>query len=177
MHKLDFFKINNLYNQIQNGSLSKIRYVPTAIICMCSRIFKSGISRKETYSGKTINIFFCLLHIFCFIYNFFLFLQLQYNENPEDFRSEVTTFTSLRNESCVKILTNSDIGLKNLKRYYCQLAFFRNRFKVLDSPLMKKGPFDFPWSEADDDLLTGKFYTIFWRIILIFSFWLLLRFL
>ena len=121
--------------------------------------------------------FFCLLHIFCFIYNFFLFLQLQYNENPEDFRSEVTTFTSLRNESCVKILTNSDIGLKNLKRYYCQLAFFRNRFKVLDSPLMKNGPFDFPWSEADDDLLMGKFYTIFWRIILIFSFWLLLRFL
>ena len=90
----------------------------------------------------------------------FLFLQLQYNENPEDFRSEVTTFTSLRNESCVKILTNSDIGLKNLKRYYCQLAFFRNRFKVLDSPLMKKGPFDFPWSEADDDLLTGKNYTV-----------------
>ena len=25
---------------------------------------------------------------------------------------------------------------------------------------MKKGPFDFPWSEADDDLLTGKNYTV-----------------
>ena len=102
-----------------------------------------------------------------------MFLQLQYNENPEDFRSEVTTFTSLRNESCVKILTNSDIGLKNLKRYYCQLAFFRNRFKVLDSPLMKKGPFDFPWSEAEDDLLMGKNYTVLiglaniWGLVLI----------
>ena len=90
----------------------------------------------------------------------FLFLQLQYNENPEDFRSEVTTFTSLRNESCVKISTNSDIGLKKLKRYYCQLAFFQNRFKVLDSPLMKKGPFDFPWREAEDDLLMGKNYIV-----------------
>ena len=61
----------------------------------------------------------------------FVQFQLQYNENPEDFRSEVTTFTTLRNDSCVKILTNGDIGLKNMKRYYCQLAFFRNRFKGL----------------------------------------------
>ena len=62
---------------------------------------------------------------------------------------------TLRNESCVKMSTNGDMGLKNLKKYYCQLVFFQNRFKVLDSPLMKKGPFDFPWSEADDDLLMG----------------------
>ena len=69
---MDFFKIINLYNKIQNGGLSKIRYVPTAIICMCSRIFKSGISRKETYSGKTIDIFFVFyVPIFSFIYNFF----------------------------------------------------------------------------------------------------------
>lgn len=25
---------------------------------------------------------------------------------------------------------------------------------------MKKGPFDFPWSEAEDDLLMGKNYTV-----------------
>ena len=51
------------FNQIQNGGLSKIRYVPSAIICMCSRIFKSGISRKETYSGKTIDIFLSFMYI------------------------------------------------------------------------------------------------------------------
>ena len=51
------------FNQIQNGSLSKIRYVPTAFICMCSRLFKSGISRKETYSGKTIDIFLSFMYI------------------------------------------------------------------------------------------------------------------
>ena len=82
-------------------------------------------------------------------------IQLQYNENPEDFQSEVTSFTTLRNDSCVKMITSGDTGLKNLKKYYCQLVFFQNRFKVLESPLMKKGPFDFPWSEADDDLLMG----------------------
>ena len=80
---------------------------------------------------------------------------MQYNENPEDFRTEVTSFMTLRNDSCVKMITNGDIGLKNLKKYYCQLVLFQNRFKVLESPLMKKGPFDFPWSEADDDLLMG----------------------
>ena len=25
---------------------------------------------------------------------------------------------------------------------------------------MKKGPFDFPWSEAEDDLLMGKNYSV-----------------
>ena len=25
---------------------------------------------------------------------------------------------------------------------------------------MKKGPFDFPWREAEDDLLMGKNYTV-----------------
>ena len=76
---------------------------------------------------------------------------MQYNENPEDYKNSVKQLTSLRSVSCVKInITQSN--LDSLKKYYCQLHFFRNRFKVLDSPLMKKGPFDFPWCDEEEDL-------------------------
>ena len=37
--------------------------------------------------------------------------------------------------------------------YYCQLTFFKNRFQILDTPLMKKGPFDFPWTDVVEDPL------------------------
>ena len=75
--------------------------------------------------------------------------QLQYNENPEDFNSEVEAFAKLRNTSCVYInSSNTELALDNMEMYYCQLAFFKNRFQILESPLMKKGPFDFPWTDV-----------------------------
>ena len=49
--------------------------------------------------------------------------------------------------------SKNEIALENMKNYYSQLQFFKNRFKVLESPLMKKGPFDFPWADLDDDPL------------------------
>ena len=81
------------------------------------------------------------------------FFQLQYNENPDDFIAEVESFAKLRNTACVYISSKNETALENMKQYYCQLQFFKNRFKVLDSPLMKKGPFDFPWADLDDDPL------------------------
>lgn len=83
-------------------------------------------------------------------------IRLQFNENPDDFKQEVAKFTSLRNSSCLRICV-SESALKNLKRYYCQLHFLRNRFKVLDSPLMKKGPFDFRWNDDDEDPLVTNY--------------------
>ena len=80
--------------------------------------------------------------------------QLQYNENPEDFNSEVEAFAKLRNTSCVYInSSNTELALDNMEMYYCQLAFFKNRFQILESPLMKKGPFDFPWTDVVEDPL------------------------
>ena len=102
--------------------------------------------------------------------NFYIF-QLQYNENPDDFFAEVESFAKLRNTACVYINSKKETALENMKQYYCQLQFFKNRFKVLDSPLMKKGPFDFPWADLDDDPLNplattmhaGKTYLRFIR--------------
>ena len=79
--------------------------------------------------------------------------QLQYNENPEDFNSEVDSFAKLRNTACVYINSSTGQALDNAKQYYCQLQFFKNRFQILESPLMKKGPFDFPWADVIEDPL------------------------
>merc|ERR1711976_629162 len=74
-------------------------------------------------------------------------IRLQYNEKPEDFNSEVDSFAKLRNTACVYINSSTGQALDNAKQYYCQLQFFKNRFQILESPLMKKGPFDFPWAD------------------------------
>ena len=63
------------------------------------------------------------------------------------------SFAKLRNTACVYINSSNEQALDNMKKYYCQLQFFKNRCQILETPLMKKGPFDFPWADVVEDPL------------------------
>ena len=71
-------------------------------------------------------------------------------ENPSGFDKEIKELETLRSFSCVRP-TESVEGVAAAKKYYCQLLFLRNRFKLGGS----ESPFQFKWR----DLYSGSKYT------------------
>ena len=70
-------------------------------------------------------------------------------ENPSGFENEIKELESLRTSSCLRPAETVE-GVAAAKKYYCQLLFLKNRFK-----LGSDSPFQFKWR----DLFTGSKYT------------------
>jgi tyrosine-protein phosphatase non-receptor type 23 len=60
--------------------------------------------------------------------------------------------SALRSNSCIRPMANIN-GITALKKYYCQLHFLQNRFKIKGGS--EDGPFAFPWA----DIYSGSLYT------------------
>lgn len=70
-------------------------------------------------------------------------------ENPSGFENEIKELESLRTSSCLRPAETVE-GVAAAKKYYCQLLFLKNRFK-----LGSDSPFQFKWR----DLFSGSKYT------------------
>jgi len=68
------------------------------------------------------------------------------------FSKEIGEFETLRANACIRI-TNNISGIAAIKKYFCQLHFFQNRFKIR---LAETGPITFSWY----DIYSGSLYTV-----------------
>jgi hypothetical protein len=64
--------------------------------------------------------------------------QDRYREDPNTFTKEISELETLRANACIRP-TQDFSGVAAVQKYYCQLQFLKNRFKVGD------GHFDFAW--------------------------------
>ena len=62
-------------------------------------------------------------------------------EDPSGFDKEIREFESLRANTCIRP-SESVEGVATAKKYYCQLLFMKNRFKI-----SSESPFEFTWKD------------------------------
>ena len=55
--------------------------------------------------------------------------QERYREDPNTFTKEISDLEALRANACIRP-TQDFAGVANVQRYYSQLQFLKNRFKV-----------------------------------------------
>ena len=68
-------------------------------------------------------------------------LIAELGEDPAGFDKEIKELESLRANTCIRA-SESVEGVAVAKKYYCQLLFLKNRFK-----LGSEGPFQFSWND------------------------------
>ena len=73
--------------------------------------------------------------------NKFKQLIAQLGEDPSGFEKEIREFGTLRASSCIRPSVSVE-GAATAKKYYCQLLFLKNRFKIGSD-----SPFQFSWKD------------------------------
>lgn len=68
-------------------------------------------------------------------------LIAQLGEDPSGFEKEIKEFGTLRANSCIRPSVSVE-GAATAKKYYCQLLFLKNRFKIGSD-----SPFQFSWKD------------------------------
>ena len=78
------------------------------------------------------------------IFQFFYHFQNDFIEKDDNFEEELKEIGDLRAKACLRPIADID-GVAACKRYYSQLHFIQQRFKIDDKS--DDGPFAFPWIE------------------------------
>ena len=82
--------------------------------------------------------------------------QTHYQEDPDSFSKELSEVGTLRSNACIRP-TQDFGGIAAVKKYYCQLNFLQNRFKIRGGT--EDGIFAFPWFESNFNFFEAHSFT------------------